>query len=235
MTESKHLKRRVRERMAKTGERYAAARAHVTAKREPDPPAAPEPVAGPGPSAEAVVGATGREPDAGPGPSADAVVGATGRELRDWFALLDEQEATAWNHTQIARWLREQHGMAGWWAQSVTVSYERARGLREVHETARGFEAAMSRTIALPAAELFAAMHERLGAEALGVRTVTPPRQARYDLPEGRMHLVVEPRGEDRATVYLVHHKLEDGESVARHKARWRAWLAEAKAELERG
>jgi hypothetical protein len=220
MTEQKHLKHRVRERMAKTGERYASARAHVTAKAEPA--AAPPPV----PPAEH---------DAPPAASPDAVLAATGRELRDWFALLDEHEATAWGHTEIARWLREEQGVAGWWAQSVTVSYERARGLREVHETARGFEAGVSRTIALPAAALFTALHERMTAEAVGVRTATPPRHARYDLPEGRMHLVVEPKGEDRATVYLVHHKLPDSEAVARHKARWRAWLAEAKAELERG
>ena len=220
MTESKHLKRRVRERMAKTGERYTAARAHVVAK-------APQAADGP-PQAAAPA-----EPEAPPATTPDAVLAATGRDLRDWFALLDEHEATGWSHTEMARWLREEQGVAGWWAQSVTVSYERARGLREVHETSRGFEAGASRTIALPAAELFAALHERLLAEAVGLRTATPPRQARYDLPEGRMHLVVEPKGDDRATAYLVHHKLEDGEAVARHKARWRAWLTAAKAELE--
>jgi hypothetical protein len=224
MTEQKHLKHRVRERMAKTGERYASARAHVIAKAEPA--AAPEPTPAPPPPADH---------DAPPAASPDAVLAATGCELRAWFALLDEHEATGWGHTEIARWLREEQAVAGWWAQSVTVSYERARGLREVHETARGFEAGVSRTIALPAAALFAELHERMTAAAVGVRTATPPRHARYDLPEGRMHLVVEPKGEDRATVYLVHHKLPDSEAVARHKARWRAWLAEAKAELERG
>ena len=217
MTESKHLKRRVRERMAKTGERYTAARAHVVAKAAPPEPAPPA------------------ERDVQPAASPGAVLAATGRELRDWYALLDEHEATRWSHTEMARWLREEQGVAGWWAQSVTVSYERARGLREVHETSRGFEAGASRTIALPAAALFDALHERLMAEAVGLRTATPPRQARYDLPEGRMYLVVEPKGEDRATAFLVHHKLEDGDAVARHKARWRAWLTEAKAERERG
>ena len=215
MTESKHLKRRVRERMAKTGERYAAARAQVVAKAAP-----PE-------------GAPDAQPESRPATSPDAVRAATGREPLDWYALLDEHEATGWSHAEMARWLREEHGVAGWWAQSVTVSYERARGMREVHETSRGFEATASRTIALPAPELFAAAHARLSAEAVGVRTATPPRSARYDLPEGRMHLVVEPKGEDRATVFLVHHKLGDGAAVARHKARWRTWLTELKAELE--
>ena len=215
MTESKHLKRRVRERMAKTGERYTAARAHVVAKAAPPEPAPPA------------------ERDVPPAASPDAVLAATGRELRDWYALLDEHEAPGWSHTEMARWLREEQGVAGWWAQSVTVSYERARGLRQVHETSRGFEAGASRTIAVPAAALFAALHERMSAEAVGVRTATPPRSARYDLPEGRMHLVVEPKDEGRATAFLVHHKLEDAEAVERHKARWRAWLARAKTDLE--
>jgi Domain of unknown function (DUF4287) len=219
MTESKHLKRRVRERMTKTGERYAAARAQVVAKAGPaDREPEPEPPA---------------DRDAPPATSPDAVLAATGRELRDWYALLDEHEATGWSHTEMARWLREEHGVAGWWAQSVTVSYERARGLREVHQTSRGFEANVSRTIAVPAPELFEALHARLSAEAVGVRTATPPRSARYDLPEGRMHLVVAPKDEARATAYLVHHKLDDAAAVARHKARWRAWLGEVKAELE--
>jgi hypothetical protein len=217
MTESKHLKRRVRARMAKTGERYAAARAQVVAKVEPAAPA-------PAPPAE---------PENPPAAPPEAVLAATGRELLDWYALLDEHEATGWSHTEMARWLREEQGVAGWWAQSVTVSYERARGLREVHETSRGFEAGASRTIALPAAELFDAVHARMSAEAIGVRTLTPPRSARYDLPEGRMHLVVAPKDEGRATVFLVHHKLEDGDAVRRHKARWRDWLAQVKAELE--
>jgi hypothetical protein len=222
MTESKHLKRRVRARMAKTGERYAAARAQVVAKQaDPPEPASPsEPVAP-------------IEPVGTPAASPHAVLAATGRELLDWYALLDEHEATGWSHTEMARWLREEHGVAGWWAQSVTVSYERARGLRQVHETSRGFEAGASRTIAVPAPELFAALHERMSAEAVGVRTATPPRHARYDLPEGRMHLVVEPKGEGRATAFLVHHKLDDAEAVERHKARWRAWLAQVKSELE--
>jgi len=37
MTDKKDLKRRVRARMAKTGESYAAARAQLLAKREPRP------------------------------------------------------------------------------------------------------------------------------------------------------------------------------------------------------
>ncbi len=38
MTQHRDLKRRIRDRMAKTGESYVTARQHVLAAREPDPP-----------------------------------------------------------------------------------------------------------------------------------------------------------------------------------------------------
>ena len=59
MTERKHLKSRVRARMARTGERYAAARAHVVTARgdDPDRPTAPDPH-GPGTTTAGVNPAT---------------------------------------------------------------------------------------------------------------------------------------------------------------------------------
>ena len=44
--------------------------------------------------------------------------------------MLDGWEAASRSHTEIARWLREEHGVDGWYSQSITVGYERARGLR---------------------------------------------------------------------------------------------------------
>jgi hypothetical protein len=55
MTHRKHLKSRVRARMAATGERYAAARAHVVGSAAPDGAAAARPVAA-WPPADAAVG-----------------------------------------------------------------------------------------------------------------------------------------------------------------------------------
>jgi hypothetical protein len=46
MTQQKDLKRRIRERMAKTGESYTAARAHVLDERPPAEVSTPSPVAG---------------------------------------------------------------------------------------------------------------------------------------------------------------------------------------------
>src|SRR3712207_3275274 len=108
MTTQKSFKRAVRERMAKTGERYTAARAHLL-PAEPGEPAAPDYV---------------------PRMSDDAVRRATGRGWDEWFAVLDAWDAAEHEHKAIATWLGSEHGVPGWWAQGITVEYEKARGLR---------------------------------------------------------------------------------------------------------
>jgi hypothetical protein len=136
MTERKNLKRRVRDRMEKTGERYTAARRHVVdAKSETRP-----------------------EPDMGGLGSDEAVVRATGRSRDEWFAILDEWGATARSHKEIARYLYDEQGVPGWWAQNVTVGYERARGMRAKHETTGGFQVSASKTVAVPVERLFEAV-----------------------------------------------------------------------------
>jgi hypothetical protein len=55
--------------------------------------------------------------------------GARGAARRGWFDLLDEWGASERRHAEIARWLSEEQGVAGWDAQSVTVGYERARSM----------------------------------------------------------------------------------------------------------
>jgi len=62
--------------------------------------------------------------------SDDAIRERTGRGWDEWFALLDAWQAASRPHPDVARWLRDEHGVDGWSAQSVTVGYERARGLR---------------------------------------------------------------------------------------------------------
>ncbi|TXD37745.1 hypothetical protein FRC98_08645 [Lujinxingia vulgaris] len=78
--------------------------------------------------------------------SADAVQKATGHSWDHWFSLLDDLGAKQMSHKAIADHLHTQQGVSGWWAQSITVAYERARGMREVGETTRGFQASRQKT-----------------------------------------------------------------------------------------
>src|SRR5947209_7683681 len=120
MTKQRTFKRRVRTRMAKTGESYAAARRLlVTEPEQPEQPEQPEP----------------KQPEQPEQPQESAAAKrATGRSNPEWFALLDDWGAAERTHAEIARWLAEQEGVSGWWAQMLTVAYEQARGRRLPHE-----------------------------------------------------------------------------------------------------
>lgn len=75
----------------------------------------------------------------------------TGRQWNAWFALLDQWGAKEQGHKATARFLGDAHGVPGWWAQTITVEYERARGLRAVGQTLQGDHGfSVQRTVPVP-------------------------------------------------------------------------------------
>ena len=219
MTTEKARKRAVRTRMAKTGERYAAARRHIVA----DPAGPPEPSALPPRVAD-------------PGMTEAAIVTGSGAGWDHWFRLLDGWGGTERSHTDIARFVRDEHGVDGWWAQAVTVGYERARGMRARHQTTRGFEVSVSKTIAAPREEVWAAFLEPRRRERwleqgdLGSRrrAGVVGRSATFDVPADgtRVAVAIDPRPDGRSTVTITHEGLTDANAVEAQRAVWRARLA---------
>src|SRR5688572_7889758 len=138
MTEAKKLKQAIRARSAKTGESYTAARLQVLRTRRkrmlpPTPATAPPP-------ARAVAATRS-------GLSEKAVVEKTGHGYEHWFAVLDAFGAAAKGHTAAARHLRDDLDVPGWHSQSITVAYERERGLRAVNQAATGFQVSVSKMV----------------------------------------------------------------------------------------
>jgi hypothetical protein len=166
MTRQKTFKRRVRARMVKTGESYTAARRMLIANG--DRPEAPT---------------TEFEPPM----SERALADATGHGWDHWFGVLDERGGAAHPHKEIARWLMDEQGVAGWWSQSITVGYERARGLRAPGQRPDGWSITASKTVAVPVERLFEVFEDEglrerwLAGAELRPRTATAPRSARYD------------------------------------------------------
>jgi hypothetical protein len=269
MTSQRAFKARVRARMDKTGESYTTARrqllawsADVPAGQEPigstgqEPTASAEPAApdgtGPGavPPAGPVEAATAPADGAtatGTGRQTERVSDAlvrerTGRGWGEWFVLLDAWGATGRTHAEIARWLVDTHEVAGWWAQSLTVGYEQARGLRAPGQRrGGGFSAAGSRTVAVPVRRLFDAFADDalrrrwLPDAAVRVRTATAPRTFRADWGDGSTRLVVGFAAVDatKSRVSVQHERLSGAEQAAELKAYWRDRLAALKRLLE--
>jgi hypothetical protein len=95
-----------------------------------------------------------------PGMSDAAVEAKTGRRWAAWFTWLDRAGAKKLQHRDIAKLLRDEHRIPGWWAQCVTVEYELSRGLREKYRNAKGYSVSVSKTLAARLPDLYAAVSD---------------------------------------------------------------------------
>ncbi|SCG48031.1 hypothetical protein GA0070609_2011 [Micromonospora echinaurantiaca] len=227
----------------------AAAPAEPATPAEPTVPAAAPISAATGPAGASVpdqAGPAAAETATGPAEQTERISDAllserTGRAWAQWFALLDEWGGTGRTHTEIARWLVTTHEVPGWWAQTVTVGYEQARGLRAPGQRrGGGFSANGSRTVAVPVRRLFDAfaddaLRRRWLPEDVRVRTATAPKSFRADWTDGSSRILVgfAAAGESKSRVAVQHEKLADAEQAARLKAYWRERLAALKQLLE--
>ena len=222
MTRQKSFKRLVRLRMEKTGESYTAARAMLLA-------------------------AEGSAAVEGPRlATSDAVIREkTGRGWEEWFDLLDEWGAADLPHKEIARRVAAELGIESlaWHAQAITVSYERARGLRAVGERADGFAVTAQKTITVPVERLFDAFVDGsrrrgwLPEDELRERTASKPRSVRFDWGDGetRVNVTFEKRGDAKSTVAVEHARLADAGEAERMKSFWRERLNALKSQLAGG
>ena len=152
----------------------------------------------------------------------------TGKTWAEWFAALDKAGAKAMKHKDITKLLTTRHKLADWWSQMVTVGYERARGLRELHQTASGFNASVSRTLATGLDQLFSAWDEtRTRAaflkEAIAVTTRNPGKNMRFawDKDGGKVEVRFTAKGPGKAQITIDHMGLDSGAAVKRVKTFW--------------
>jgi hypothetical protein len=209
MTRDKAQKRATRARMAKTGESYSAARHHLVKPREEL-----------------------RSEDLG---QTDANVRQnTGKGWREWFRILDAWGAKQRKHTDTARYLMEEHGVPGWWAQSITVGYERSRGMRAKYQTTAGFfQVSVSKTFPVGVGKLFKVFAEApqrnkwLERGTLKVRTTLKNRSVRFDFRDGTSRVVVsfDPKGRSKTTVAVQHERLPDARAVEEMRGMWKDHL----------
>jgi uncharacterized protein YndB with AHSA1/START domain len=229
MTTDKARKRAVRDRMAKTGESYTAARRHL---------------APPGDAPDTLPGAAVLDPEPGaavlppriaePEVSEEAIVRGTGRGWDDWLRLLDARGIDGFSHRDTAAWLAAEQGLTSWWAQSITIGFERARGLRAAHQLADGFSVGVAKTFGVPVEWLWAAFADEAGRSRwlepglLRERTAQPGRSARFDVAGGpsRVAVSLASKGEAKTAVTVQHERLAAAADVEERRAFWKERLA---------
>ena len=215
---NKDLKRLVRARMKKTGEAYTTARTHLLKK--PKSKTA---------SKAAVTAAQNVDYAALAGTSDVTIKAKTGCTWERWVRALDYHGAKEMSHRDIAAMVNKKYKIDGWWAQTVTVGYERIKGLRARGQRRDGtYEASKSRTFDVPVATLFeawadASLRRRwLEGEHVKVRTATAPKSMRLGWSDGTIIAIgFEAKGKSKSSVAVQHTKLPDRSTADRLKDYW--------------
>ena len=224
MPRNKDLKRLVRTRMEKTGEAYTAARAQVVKKSPRAPRSAATNIAGtsaaaPAPSEYATIA----------GMSDDVLKEKTGCTWELWVRALEYAGAADMSHRDIAKLISTKYKVGPWWAQMVTVGYERIKGLRARGQRSDGkYGAGKSRTYDVSVTTLFnawanARIRKRwLDGANVKVRTATSPKSMRLGWEDGTVVSVgFISKGPSKSSVSLEHEKLPDKATADRMKAYW--------------
>lgn len=174
------------------------------------------------------------------GISNDTVEKKTGKGWEAWLQLLDDQDASRWQHKQIAIYLHEHHGLDDWWAQAVTVGYEQARGLREKHQKPDGYEISVSKTFQAQLDKLYQAWTEVavrqhwLSDLGITISRATPHKSLRAALPDQtRLSVQFYPQSNGKVQITVHHMKLADSQDAEASKAFWKRALERLKTHCE--
>jgi hypothetical protein len=219
MPTNKDLKRLVRARMKKTGEAYTAARTNIIKK----PKTATVSKAAPAAVNEAV------EYAALAGTSDATIKAKTGCTWERWVRALDHHGAEQMSHREIATLVNTKYKIPGWWSQTVTVGYERIKGLRARGQRRDGtYEATKSRTFNVPVTVLFDAWADArkrrrwLNGANVKVRTATSPKSMRLDWTDRSIIAVgFAAKGKSKSSVAVQHEKLPNRDTANRLKQYW--------------
>lgn len=169
--------------------------------------------------------------------SDQATLKATGKTMPQWLELLSGLGAADLPHKGIAAKLARDYAVPGWWAQGITVEFERFIGRRQIGQSSAGdFQTAASKTVTLTLDEALAAWRkltegkdEFAGVALAGEPGVSKTAKWRYwraKLADGsNIGVVIGGTTTGKSTVAVSHEHLADASAARRWKAYWARFL----------
>ena len=177
-----------------------------------------------------------------------AMVNATGHGKEHWYPIIEELAKSASERKEITMGLWKSHDehLSAWWAQMVTVTWERDTGQRVLNQSCFGdYQFSVSKTFAgdehltwagLAGTDWLEGMVWEEGAEfttdvgKATVRAVRPGNLLRIwwhghgEAPKSVLEVQLWPKGE-KCALRFQHQKLPNEEDIEPLKARWRTAL----------
>jgi len=169
-----------------------------------------------------------------PGMTDAAVKAKTGRSWTGWRTALDKLGAKTMDHADIVKLIAAKYKLTWWWAQGVTVGYERLIRKRALYQKSDGFAAGVSKTCAASAKTLFKIFDDpKIRRALLGTDIVfstrLPAKRLRFAWPKGgRVVIDFYPKPNGKTQVVVQHEKLAKASQVVRLKTFWQGVIAAA-------
>jgi hypothetical protein len=160
----------------------------------------------------------------------------TGRGWSDWVGAIAAGPGSRAGHTAIADWVAAQ-GVDSWWAQAVTVGFERICGLRLPGQMPDGtFTISRSRVIRMSPDELRSLLLDerwrrgQMRGIALALRSKPEAKSPRFELvldgePHGSVSFTTDAAGAGRTRLGVAHAGLASEAAGERWKSYWSDWL----------
>jgi uncharacterized protein YndB with AHSA1/START domain len=166
--------------------------------------------------------------------SDEAVRAKTGKTWKQWVRALDAVGAREMPHRDIARHVNDEYDVSSWWAQTITVGYERIRGLRDVGQRRGGdYDVNKSKTLPVPVAELYDAFSDPRQRErwlpgvTFDVRSHRPPKTLRVTWKDGTaVDIAFTDKGVSKSAVSIQHRKIPSKDEADVVRAFWTERLA---------
>lgn len=217
MTKQASFKKIVRQRMLKTGERYSAARKQLLAKANQATPK------------------HSRTWLSEPELSEDSVLKKTGKNYDHWCDLIEDWlklQTAEKKHKDIAAFLQKEHNVDAWWAQGITVGFERITGRRLPYQRQDGsFTASKSKVLPVIAEQLRELLINDEDREDLfpnkNTKLLSKPnvKALRIEMPTGIATIRIDQQKDESSKVAIEHNKLETYDSVKEWKFYWDEWF----------
>jgi uncharacterized protein YdhG (YjbR/CyaY superfamily) len=167
----------------------------------------------------------------------EAVEKATGKGWEKWFTILNQEKAAKFEHKEIAKLLSGKYEVDGWWAQSITVEYERHLGKRQVGQVKDGtFQTAVSKTLPGNLDQVLKKWLDKVrdvkefnSIPLAGKPVISKTEKWRYwrvDLQDGsRVTITVGTKTADKSILTFSTEKLKDQDAIEHWKAYWKDYL----------
>ncbi|GHG63091.1 hypothetical protein GCM10010919_08480 [Alishewanella longhuensis] len=169
--------------------------------------------------------------------SEQAILTGSGQTWQHWLTLLEQQQAAAWSHKEIAAFLAQQQA-SHWWAQMLAVQYEQHIGRRVLGQDCSGsFSVSVNKTLpgnmdeALNRWQQLVKDEQHFADITLSrgpdISHTEKWRYWRCGLADGsRVNINIYQKSPDKAALSVQHEKLETEVQVEFWRSYWKARLA---------